>query len=170
MQCDHTLTGVMDMLGFGLGCTQATITSGSLQIAGAITFGADATFTDSTVTTGEQVVEMPAECLMVSGTVTQCDRVGSPVQSSLGYETFVCVPNDATMGCTCTGTINQEGGIGLVQARAEMSGPMMTMATTVSLGDEKDYAYCVADSALVMTFPAPGKIGTVMGPIVLQKQ
>lgn len=171
MDCPHELTGVVNMLGFGLGCTEAAITSGSLQVSGTITFNADGTFTDATVTTGEQVVELEPTCLNISGTVTQCDRVGGPVQGSLGYEMFNCIPNDATMGCTCTATINQEGGIALVSPEAETEGHHMSVdTTTVSLGEEQNYSYCASPSALVMTFPTPGKIGTVTGPIVLQKQ
>lgn len=168
--CAQTVTGVVDMLGFGLGCTMGSVESGSLQVGGTITFNEDGTYTDNTTTSGDQEVGMPPDCLNVSGTVTTCDRVSSPVQSSLGYEMFLCVDNTETMGCSCSGTFNQEGGIALIALDASTDGMYTTMDTTLSLGDSKDYSYCVTDGVMVMNLAAPGKTGTVMGPIVLQKQ
>jgi hypothetical protein len=170
--CELPITGVLDMMGFGLGCATAMITSGSLQITGSITFNADGTYADNTVTTGTQTVEMEKACLNISGTVTACDRVGGPVREGLGYGDFDCVVNAATEGCTCMGTIDQEGGLGLVSLDPYTEGDFMTMDNNVSLeGEDEDtvYSYCVAEDTLAMTFVTVGKLGTIAAPIVMQK-
>lgn len=170
--CELPITGVLDMMGFGLGCSTGMVTSGSLQITGAITFNADGTYTDNTVTTGEQTVELEKACLNISGTVTACDRVGGPVRDALGYVSFDCVDNAETEGCTCMGTIDQEGGLGLVSLDPYTEGSFTTMENNVSLeGEDEDteYSYCVAEDTLVATFVTVGKIGTISAPIVMQK-
>jgi hypothetical protein len=158
------------MAGFGLGCTTATVTSGTLSVSGTWTADGEGGFTDDTTTTGMEVMEMPPECLTVSGTVTTCDRVGGPVQSSLGYSMFECVDNADTGGCTCTGTIDQQGGMGQVSIFATQEGLYTAMDNTLGLGDNGDFGYCAADGAMVLTYAAAPKIGTVTGSIVLQKQ
>jgi hypothetical protein len=173
VDCPLTLAGEVDMAGFGLGCLTGSVTSGTMQVTG--TWSADTTgmFTDATTTTGMQAVELPPDCLVVSGTVTTCDRVGGPVQSSLGYTTFECVDNPATMGCSCTGTFQQEGGLAVVSLRPLDEGTYTTADTMLTMTDgrnETQYAHCVAGNAMVLTLAAPGKIGTVMGSIVMSKQ
>jgi hypothetical protein len=171
--CPLSLTGEVDMAGFGLGCTTASITSGSLQVSGTFTADAAGMFTDTTVTTGMQEIEMPPSCLTVSGTVTTCDRVGGPVQSSLGYATFSCVDNAETGGCTCNGTIDQEAGLAVATLRPPEAGTYTTADNVVTVVDgryETQYGYCATSNALVLTVAAPGKTGTVTGAIVLEKQ
>lgn len=170
--CPLAISGELDMMGFGLGCPSATVTSGSLQVTGTMTFNMDGTYADATTTTGEQVVELPETCLHVSGTVTACDRVGGPVRDSLGYVAFDCVDNTETGGCTCQATIEQEGGLALIGLDPFTEGSYMTMDTSLSLeGEDADteYSYCVSEDTLVASFVTVGKVGTVEGPIVFKK-
>jgi hypothetical protein len=162
----------MDMAGFGLGCTAGTVTAGAIQVAGTWTADAEGNFTDGTTTTGTQEVELPADCLEVSGTVTTCERVGGPVQSSLGYTTFVCVDNAETGGCTCSGAFEQEGGLAVLSLRPLDEGSYSTEDTMLTVTDGRDetqFEHCVMDNAMVLTLATPGKNGTVVGPIVMQK-
>jgi hypothetical protein len=105
----------------------------------------------------------------VSATVTTCDRLGGP-DTALGYETLACVLNDDTMGCTCAGGVNQEGAPGLVSLRPETSGSYTLMDNSLVLEDDVTYSYCVTETTMVLTVETVGPTGTVMGPIVLQKQ
>lgn len=170
--CELAITGELNMTGFGLGCNSATVTSGKLEVTGTITFNPDGTYADNTVAVGEQLVELPETCLHVSGTVTACDRVGGPVRDSLGYVNFDCVDNATTGGCSCEATIEQEGGLGLISLDPFTEGSFMAMGTSVTLeGQDEDteYAYCVEGNTMTASLVTPGKIGTLMGPFVLQK-
>jgi hypothetical protein len=121
----------------------------------------------------------------VSGTVTACDRLSSSL-ASLGYEkdSVVCEDNADTGGCTCSAAINT-----LDQTTGEaVAGAALVASSTREMltdGDytaadnmllftdgryESEYSYCVTDSTMVLTPSMPNKIGTVTGPIVLQKQ
>jgi hypothetical protein len=171
--CPLMVTGQVDMTSLGLGCASAEVTSGSLQVTGTWTADSCGIFTDTTRTTGEQEVELPPSCLMVSGTTTSCDQVGDPVGSVLGYATFDCVDNAETGGCTCSATIDQEGGIGFVSIDASASGTYTTAdstLTTTVFGTDTEYAYCVSGNTLTMNVQTVSKTGTVMGALVLQKQ
>jgi hypothetical protein len=167
------VTGQVDMTSLGLGCASAEITSGSLQVTGTWTADSCGMLTDTTKTTGEQQVELPPSCLMVSGTTTSCDQVGDPVRSVLGYASFDCVDNTETEGCTCSATFDQEGGIAFVSIDASADGTYTTAdntLTTTAFGNDTEYSYCVSGNTLTLTVQTVGKTGTVMGPIVLQKQ
>jgi hypothetical protein len=132
-------------------------------------------FMDGTTTTGEVVHELEAECLMVSGFETTCDRI---VLDSVGLPSpeapaTQCVDNAATEGCTCTTTINQQGRLGFIALDAPTSGTHMTADNTLVMsapGVETEYSYCVAGNTLTMTIDTPGGASPAMGPIVLTKQ
>ena len=171
--CPLTVTGQVDMAGLGLGCQSGEITSGSLQVTGTWTADTCGMISDNTRTTGEQEIELPPSCKMVSGFVTTCDRVSDPFGDTLGYASVTCVDNAETGGCTCSATIDQEGGIGFVSVDASASG-MYTTAdntlTTTVFGTDTEYAYCVSGNTLTMNVQTVSKTGTVMGPLVLEKQ
>jgi hypothetical protein len=173
--CSLMVVGMVDVTGLGLDpqCTMGTITAGSLQITGSLTFNADMTFTDATTMTGEVTFELGPRCLILSGTETTCEGLNGPV-SSVGYKTpIACTPNSTTMGCTCVGVIEQMGGFGYKSYDAGEAGNYMAMGNEAALtwfGDPIDYSYCVAGSTLTMSLDSIPKTGTVDGPIVLQKQ
>jgi hypothetical protein len=164
------VSGQVDMSGFGLGCTAAPVT-GTLQVSGSWEAKGDGTFTDQTTTSGEHVVELPAACLNVSGTVTRCNRVDGALQA-LGYTSVTCA-DSASGGCTCTGTIQQMGSFGFVTDVSVRSGTYSSAnnVVTTSAGQaHTEYAYCVSGSTLTITPQTVSRTGTVMGTIVLQKQ
>jgi hypothetical protein len=110
----------------------------------------------------------------LSGTTTTCDGLESPV-GSVGFKSgsVMCTDNSTTMGCTCTGVIEQMRGLGYTSYDSGDNGTHMAMGNEVALkwyGDPVDYSYCVAGSTLTMTLDSIPKTGTVDGPIVFQKQ
>jgi hypothetical protein len=163
------VTGQADLTGFGLNCTSAPI-SGSLQVTGTWTAREDGTLTDNTTTAGTLQLELPAECLNISGTTTTCDRVGGPLQA-LGFSSVNCTPS-ASGGCSCSAGVQQSGGIGFVSFDASSGGTYMTAADALTTSDRRttEYAYCVSGTTLTLTPRSTGKTGTVAGTIVLQKQ
>jgi hypothetical protein len=154
------------------------VTSGSLEVTGTWTADGQGMYVDNTTTTGEQVFELPEEGLMVSGATTNCDRLGGEagvVTQGLNFATLACVDNPETMGCTCTGTFNQQGGLAFLNTESDplTMGTFETSENTLTTTSEDvsaEYSYCVMETTMVLTLTSPPKIGTVMGPIVLQKQ
>ena len=68
-----------DISKFGLSCTDVAATGKSSD--GNWTLGADGKISDNTTTTGMVELELPKECLNVSGTFTTCDRVPRQLSS-----------------------------------------------------------------------------------------
>lgn len=164
------VSGETDMMGFGLGCTSAPVT-GMLNITGTWTLSADGMITDATSTSGAQEIELPPECLDVSGTVTTCDRVGAPLQG-LGFASVTCADND-TGGCDCPATIEQSGGAAYVSFSPVATGTYTTADNKVIITngrEETEYTYCVTNDVMTMTPTSVNKTGGLGGTIVLQKQ
>ena len=147
-------------------CSNVKLT-GSLSVTGTWTANADTTYTDNTTTSGTAQIQLPSGCLLLSGTNVTCDRLASPL-SGLGF-----APNSVTCteasggGCTCTGTIQQSGGIGLLSSDAQTSGNYATSGNTFTADGTTTYSYCVAGNQLTVT-PQPTSPATT-GTIVLQK-
>jgi hypothetical protein len=172
--CSLSLTGNVDLTGLGLNnaCMSTPITSGSMTVSGTLTFVAGGTFMDNTTTTGEAEFELAPPCLELSGTRTTCEMIARPI-SSVGFTMLTCVDNATTMGCTCSATMMQSGGLAFISFDPAMSGTYTTAnntVTTSAFGMNVDYSYCVAGSTLTMTPTTVNKTGTVEGPIVLTKQ
>jgi len=163
------VSGNADISGFGLGCTSAPVT-GALEVAGTWTANADGTFTDETTTSGRSQIELPAECLNVSGTITTCDRLGGALQA-LGYATVTCTDAASGGGCTCLATADQAGGLAMLAVGAARNGryAIANDVVTTSAGSSNEYAYCVSGDTLVMTPQTLGTTGTLTGTIVLVK-
>jgi hypothetical protein len=165
------VTGMADLGDFGIGCGEAPAT-GKLDVTGNWTLGTDGKISDNTTTTGQIVMEMAAGCLNISGTVSTCDRLSSPL-SSVGFSDLTCVDSTTTTGgCTCTGSINQMGSMGLVSFNAAKTGKFTTASNklTVSSGDKPEYDYCVQGDVLTATIKSKNNIGQVNGTVVFQKQ
>jgi hypothetical protein len=163
---------VVNMSSFGLGCSEAPI-SGTMEVSGSMTFNADGTFTDMTTTTGAAEILLPGSCLEVSGTVTQCTAIGSPLTSA-GFATVDCVdagPEPLTDGCTCAATLDQAAGPAFPSIDVKADGSYTTADTTLTASyfTDVEYSYCVAANILTMTPLTVGKTGTASGEIVLQK-
>jgi hypothetical protein len=164
------VSGMANVAGFGLGCTGAPVT-GMLEVSGTWTANADGTFTDQTTTTGSSQLELPPECLSISGTVTTCNRLGGPLQS-LGYASVTCVDAASGGGCTCAATVDQAGGLAMLAFGAASSGTYTTANNVLSASggsNANDYAYCVSGNQMVMTPQATGTTGTLTGTIVFAK-
>jgi hypothetical protein len=169
--CPLTVSGDVNMMGFGLDCKTAPITSGTLEVSGTVEFLADGSFTDHTITTGTSMLELPELCKHVSGTTTDCVSLGESLDS-LGYKSAVCTDNTTTMGCTCTTVTEQMGGLVFVSPDFSDNGLYKTAdnkLTTTVFGIDTEYPYCVAGNTLTMTLATVSKTGPVTGPIVLQK-
>lgn len=164
------VSGMANMSGFGLGCTEAPVT-GALEVTGTWTANSDGTFTDETTTTGDSQIELPFSCLNVSGTTTTCDRLGGALQA-LGYASVECVDAASGGGCSCGASVNQTGGLAVLAFGAASSGTYTAASNvlTTSAGPNSNvYAYCVAENQLVVTPQATGTTGALTGTIVLVK-
>jgi hypothetical protein len=165
------VSGIADLAGLGIGCTSAPV-SGKLEVTGNWTVSADGKLSDNTSTTGKVVLELAPPCLDVSGTVTMCAKIGSPLASA-GFVDATCVDSTNTLGgCTCTGTVQQSGGMGYVSFDASKNGTYTTSGSTLTVSSVKDvdYAYCVAGNFMLVTPTTPNIIGTTAGTVVFQRQ
>jgi hypothetical protein len=165
------ISGMADMAGFGLGCTAAPVT-GRLDVSGTWTANMDGTFTDETTTSGDAQLDLPPECLMVSGFVTTCDRVGDALEA-LGYASVVCTNAASGGGCSCEATAAQTGGLAMLAFGPAASGTYTTANNVVTTSDANatmnDYAYCVSGNTMVMTPTTTNKIGALTGTIAFEK-
>jgi hypothetical protein len=165
------ISGEVDLSGLGTDCKSSPVT-GTVRVTGTFTTKADGTYTDETMTTGEETLDLPKTCLTLSGTETTCKRIGGPLKS-VGWSAVTCVDNATTMGCTCTATVAQTGGLGLVRPSAPTSGPYTVADSVLSLSDgikDTAYSFCVQGTMLTVSPPSMGKVGTSTGTISLQKQ
>jgi hypothetical protein len=165
------LTGMADISDFGLGCKEVGA-KGMLEVTGNWTLNADGKMSDNTTTTGQVEMELAAECLNISGTVTQCDRVPAQLES-IGLKEPVCVNSTVTTGgCTCNGKVEQMGSMAHVTFDALKMGTYTTSAnklTTMGI-DSVEYDYCVAGGIMTVTPKVPKDIGQLNGTVVFQKQ
>jgi hypothetical protein len=172
--CPIALTGHVDLTELGLlaTCVEAPITMGMLDISGTLTLNADGTYADGTVMTGQTVFEFPKECLILSGTETDCAGIASPLTSK-GFSEVVCVTNPETEGCTCTGTLlEQEGGLGFKSYDAATEGDYEVTGQQVALSSYSDdavYAFCATGNKLTMKLETVADSGALMNAIVLEK-
>lgn len=164
------VTGMANLGEFGIGCTMAPA-KGKLEVTGNWTLGADGKISDNTTTTGDMEIELSKECLDISGTVSTCDRVSAPL-SSIGFE-LTCVNSTVTAGgCTCTGKVNQNGGMARVSYNAAATGTYKTEDNKVVVtgGDNPEYAYCIQGNFMTVSVTSVNNIGKVDGTVVFQKQ
>lgn len=165
------VTGNVDMMGFGLGCTDSPV-SGDLAVTGTLTFGADGSVADETTTTGNQNLALLASCLDVSGTITTCDRVSAPL-SSLGFADVECTPDETTGGCSCPATVDQSSGMAMISFDAIDSGDFTAADNVLTITDgrnETQYTYCVEGDVLTISPQTVRPTGPVGGTIVFARQ
>jgi hypothetical protein len=158
------VTGEQDLSLIGLGCESAPVT-GSVQVSGTWTANANGTYSDNTITTGSEVIALPASCLQVSGVTVACQLVSGLLQV-LGYALATCVPA-AGGACNCAGTIHQAGGLGLLSGDAQVSGTYKTSGNGVTVDDGAQYSYCVSGNR--MAWSPQSASPTITGTIVFQK-
>jgi len=168
-----TLSGNLDTTKLGTDCKTAPITGGTAQVTGSITFNSDNTFTDNTTTSITDHWTLAKACLSISGTVTDCTGMSSPVAQIFGYTTNTCVPN-ASQGCDCTSVLSgttQAGGLGIVDLNALASGKYSISGNVVTTTDDRfnfPYQYCVSGNTL--TLVPQVTMPTMVGTFTFQKQ
>jgi non-reducing end alpha-L-arabinofuranosidase len=159
-----TLSGNMDVTLASLGCSTVPVT-GSLHVTGTWTANADGSYTDNTVTTGSISFPLSPSCLSVSSVNVACANVSSTIEA-LGWNAVTCA-DDASGHCSCSGTANQSGGIGVVSPWAMTSGNYTTSGSGLNTDSTVDYSYCVSGSTLTL-IPTPAGV-PMSGTVVLQK-
>ncbi|HVT07468.1 MAG TPA: hypothetical protein VHO67_08415, partial [Polyangia bacterium] len=164
-------SGERNIEAISLGCVTASVT-GTVQVSGSWIANADGTYTDQTTTTGEEKLSLDAKCLNVSGTTTDCESLPGTIQA-LGYAKVTCA-SAAGGGCSCVGTINQKGGIGLLSSDPAMNGNFQSASGVIATGQDTftqqpfQFSYCAGNGKMTWT-PKVTNPTTVTGSIVFQK-
>jgi non-reducing end alpha-L-arabinofuranosidase len=162
-----TVTGNLDLSLVGAGCPSAPVT-GSLQVIGTWTANGDGTYSDNTITSGQEQFTLGPSCLVISSTQTDCPGAASIIKT-LGYSSLTCTSVTGG-GCACSATVNQNGALGMVSVAPTNSGNYTPSGSQVTIsGDVGDtqYDYCVSANTLKMTPQSTSP--TMTGTIVLQK-
>ena len=156
------VSGNLDVSNFGLDPACTATATGSLTVSGTWSAKADGTYVDNTTTTGTEQIEMAPVCLHISGTTTTCARISGGFEG-LGFKSVTCTDN-ANHGCSCTGTVQQNGGIGIVSPGAQTSGNYATAANVLTADATAPYSYCVAASKMTWTpkTTTPLSTGTIV--------
>jgi hypothetical protein len=161
------VNGELDLTLPGTACPSAPVT-GSLQMTGIWTANPDGTFSDNTVTSGDEEFTLDSSCLVISSTPTDCDGAASVIQT-LGFSSLTC-KSTKDGGCSCSGTVHQTGGLTLVSPAPSTSGNYSASNNLLTIsgevGDAK-YSYCVAGKQLTIS-PQSSK-PVVKGTVVFQK-
>src|SRR5450755_3548249 len=154
------VTGQLDLSLVGAGCATAPVT-GSLTVSGTWTANADGTYTDNTMTTGDEQFTLAPSCLVISSTQTDCPGAANII-SALGYATVTCTPATGG-GCACSATVHQSGGMGTVSNIASPSGNYATATNVITIDNQAPYAYCASPSTMTWTpqTTTPATAGTI---------
>jgi hypothetical protein len=148
----------------GAGCATAPVT-GSLQVTGTWTANADGTYSDNTTTTGEEQFTLAPSCLVISSTQTDCPGAANII-SSLGYSSVTCTPATAG-GCSCSATVHQSGGVGLVSNIASPNGNYTISGNMITIDSQAQYSSCASTST--MTWSPQSLTPVTTGTIAFQK-
>jgi hypothetical protein len=160
------VSGALDPTKVGLGCSSVPVT-GSLQVGGSLTINSNGTYSDDTLTSGTEQFTLAKSCLVLSSTPLGCDQAANVMQA-LGFSQVTC-STTADGGCSCSGTVQQTGGIGQLSQAPATSNDYSTSGNLLTLtGDTANatYSYCVSGTKLTMT-PQTTSPSTA-GAIVLQ--
>jgi hypothetical protein len=161
------VSGTLDLSLVGAQGCLAPIT-GSLTVNGTFTANADGTYSDQTTTTGTEQFTVASSCLLISSTPVTCSGAASIIKS-LGYATVTC--NDAAGGgCSCSATINQAGGIGVLSGAPSKNNTYTTAGSSLTItndGGDTPYAYCAQGNQLTLTPQVTSP--KITGSIVLEK-
>jgi hypothetical protein len=166
-----TVSGELDPATVALSCSTALVTGGAIQVTGSLTANSDGTYSDNTVTSGTTEFTLDESCLVLSSTRIACDQAARVVVD-LGFSDVSCTET-ADGGCSCSGTVQQTGGLGLSGLYPSASGTYTTSGNVLTATDldtryETQYSHCVSESTLTMTPQSTSP--TITGTVVLQKQ
>ncbi len=134
------VSGAVDLSALGLACASAPVT-GSLEVTGTWIAHLNGTYSDQTITSGDEQLDVPAACLSISGTQINCDMMAQTLEYP-GHSSATCTPAPSG-GCTCQLHLEQTGGMGV-------------------------RSYCVSGNRLTIT-PTLSQAGTLTGTIELAK-
>ena len=162
------------------GCDQAGVltTGASLLIAcpnlvievlarsttGTLTFAADGTYSESTVTSQTLRAELPPSCLSLNGTPLTCSETGLALKLALDVAPVVgsvnCTTTTRQLTCTCTFALGPQS-----RYEAGTFSTLANRATTVSFDGASTTArpYCVQDGSTLhwMGGGLPVDLGTL---------
>lgn len=159
------VAGPLDLNVLGLNCQGAGI-AGDLQVTGSWTAGPDGRYVDDTTTFGSEQIVLPASCLQVSGATISCPMVAT-VLGAIGYTGVSCT-SAAGGGCTCSATVKQAGGMGVLGLGSRTAGTYKTAGNLVTLDQQSTYGYCV--SGATMTLTPRGTNPSTTGAVVFEKR
>ena len=128
------VSGNLDLSLVGAGCPSAPVT-GDLQVTGTWTANADGTYSDDTITTGTEQFTLAPSCLVISSTPVTCDGAAGLIQN-LGYASLTCTPTPSG-GCSCSATVHQTGGLGVVSVAPSTSGNYTRSGNTVTIAGRR---------------------------------
>ena len=161
------VTGERNIEALGLTCRFVPVT-GSLQVTGTWTATSDGTFSDDTITSGDEQITVGSKCVESSGTVLLCPRLNQAF-ATLGYASASCLKGQTDIDyCTCLASVDQEGGVGLVAHGPPASGEYTTSGDVLTTDTGARYSYCVSANTLTLTPVSTSPV--VTGTIVLRKQ
>ncbi len=159
--------GELDLSLFGAGCLSAPVT-GSLQVTGTWTAKQDGSYLDETITSGSEQFTLAPSCLIISSAPVTCEGAANLLVNA-GYSSLTCTDADGG-GCNCSGTVHQNGGLGVVSFAPSTGGNYTTANNTITItGDSGDtkHSYCVSGNT--MTWTPQSTKPTTSGTIVLAK-
>ncbi|HWA77212.1 MAG TPA: arabinofuranosidase catalytic domain-containing protein [Polyangiaceae bacterium] len=159
-----SVSGVLDLASLGLGCKAGTI-SGSMSVTGTWSAKSDTSYQDGSKTTGTLNIGLPAECLFISGTTTDCPGISGPLKG-IGLADATCTPA-AGGGCSCVGKVDQSGSLGWPNSAPDKSGNWETANNVVTIDSKAKFSYCVSGNT--MTWTPTAWIAPVSGTITFQK-
>jgi hypothetical protein len=173
------VSGIANVSNLGIGCSEAPI-EGVITVNGNWNVAADGTFSDNATTTAELTMELAAECLDISGTVSRCDRLGLVMVGAADLDEMNCVDSTITTGgCTCVGTVNQQGATAYPMAfNSRTSGTYVAADNTITVtGTSADpsleqlaYSYCMGGRFMHVTPTTQTIFGVTSGTIVFERQ
>jgi hypothetical protein len=135
--------------------------TGSLTVSGTWSAKSDGTYTDSTTTSGTAQLQMPAGCLMLSGTTTTCAHLDSPL-TGLGFASVDCQNAASGGGCTCAATVQQAGLPGVLSVNASPSGNYNLTEYLNIDSNVGVYGYCVSGSQMTWSPQNANVTGTIV--------
>jgi hypothetical protein len=145
-----TVSGPLDVSGVGFDktCANPTLT-GSLKVTGTWIANSDGTYTDNTVTTGDEKFSLGPECKRVSSTPVDCSSGVAGFLSAFGYSTLTC-KDAANGGCDCIGKVGQMGGFGTRTNAPSTNGSYTTSANGLKTADGTSYSHCVSGDTVTI--------------------
>jgi non-reducing end alpha-L-arabinofuranosidase len=158
------VSGQLDLSLVGAGCSTAPVT-GSLTVSGTWTANSDGTYTDNTMTSGDEQFTLAPSCLVISSTQTDCPGAANII-SSLGYSSVTCTAATGG-GCACSATVKQSGGAGVVSNIASPNGNYAPTGNLITIDNQTPYSYCASGSTMTWTPQTTSPVTT--GSIAFQK-